>query len=41
MHHLDRRGMELTGLIMLTAVLQFSAAAGISYVAGFPTSVTG
>jgi uncharacterized membrane protein YbhN (UPF0104 family) len=35
MHHLDRRGTELTGLITLTAVLQLAGAAGISYVAGF------
>lgn len=34
-HHLDRRGVELAGLIAITATLQLSAAIGIAYVAGF------
>ena len=34
-HHLQRRGRELTGLVVLAAALQVAAAVGLAYVAGF------
>ena len=34
-HHLDRRGVELAGLIAITVALQLCGAVGIAYVAGF------
>jgi uncharacterized membrane protein YbhN (UPF0104 family) len=34
-HHLHRRGPELAGLMVLTAVLEAAAAVGLAYVAGF------
>jgi uncharacterized membrane protein YbhN (UPF0104 family) len=34
-HHVNRRGPEIVGLILLAAVLQAGAAVGMAYVAGF------
>lgn len=33
--HIDRRGSELTMLLVLAAVLQLAAGVGLAYVAGF------
>jgi hypothetical protein len=34
-HHLERRGVGLTGLLLPAAALQVAAGAGLAYVAGF------
>ena len=34
-HHLDRRGPQLAGLVVLAAALQMAAGVGLAYVAGF------
>jgi uncharacterized membrane protein YbhN (UPF0104 family) len=34
-HHLNRRGPELAGLVVLAAALQLAAGVGLAYVAGF------